>query len=199
MNKKLAMLFGPRGAGKTTICKMLVERHEMSKDYLDVEDFPVSYASHVKGNLRVHGDYSKDSRFNGFTDYYSLLGEHLKIEQVRNGTKNFSIAIKESTKRNESFIIEQPDYSPSLASTPFYKKIEDCGYEIYFFFINNNKEIQRNRIVKLGDKHLSNTIDLHDKMFDEYSKHHNNIIVLNTETPENTLDSVTKIEKYFDL
>lgn len=199
MNKKLAMIFGPRGAGKTTICKMLVERHEMPKDYLDIEDFPVPYASHVKGNVRIHGEYSKDSKFVGFTDYYDILGRKLKIRDIVIGEKTFNIAVKESMKRNENFIIEQPDYSYVLATTPFYRRIKRNGYEICFFFINNDKEIQKNRIIELRDEHLVNTIDLHDRMFETYSNYQSNIVTLNTETLENTLDSVKKIEKYFDL
>lgn len=204
MNKKFGMLFGPSSAGKTTMLKNIVDKNVMDKKLHFIPESSFPFVSHQTNNFRIYGNYVKNERHVGFADYYATKYGRYICHSDNWFFKGFNHGIQSQV----SFLMEHT-FDSSFADYKLFNKMQHEGYEIKFFFIENGKKFSEERLISDEKKHRNDkkfidklllTINLHYKHFHEYeSLQKDNIVILNTKTTEDTLNSIKVIENYFDL
>ena len=186
-NSKLIIISSPSGAGKTTLCKLLIKKMKNI-------NLSISYTSRNKRLNEVDG---KDYYFITKKKFEKLRKQNFFIETATNFNNLYGspfINITLSKKRNQHILFDI-DWKGARKIRKNYKKIDI----IDFFILPPSKSELKRRLVKRGRDNkkeislrLSYAID-EMKHFSEYQ------YVLINEKVHKTVNEIKKIIEYHQL
>ena len=186
-SNKLIIISSPSGAGKTTLCKLLLKR-------LNNIELSISYTSRNKRLNEVNG---KDYYFVTKNKFENLKRKNYFIETAKNFNNFYGspfINIK-NAKKNHRHILFDIDWKGARKIRKFYKK-ENI---IDFFILPPSKSELKRRLIKRGrdnskeiNLRLSYALD-EMKHFKEYK------YVLINKNIKNTVNDIKKILEYYEL
>jgi len=184
---KLIIISSPSGAGKTTLCKLLLKK-------LNNIELSISYTSRNKRLNEIDG---KDYYFVTKNKFDKLKRENFFIETAKNFNNFYGspfINIKNAKKKYRHILFDI-DWKGARKIRKFYKK-ENI---IDFFILPPSKLELKRRLIKRGrdnnkeiNLRLSYAID-EMKHFKEYK------YVLINENIKNTVQDIKTIIEYYDL
>ena len=186
-NSKLIIISSPSGAGKTTLCKLLIKKMRNI-------NLSISYTSRSKRLNEING---KDYFFISKKKFVMLKNKNFFIETATNFNNLYGSPFKNislSRKRNQHILFDI-DWKGARKIRKNYKK-EDV---IDFFILPPSKTELKRRLVKRGrdnnqeiNLRLSYAID-EMKHYKEYK------YVLINEKVQNTVNEIKKIIEYHEL
>ena len=186
-NSKLIIISSPSGAGKTTLCKLLIKKMKNI-------NLSISYTSRSKRLNEING---KDYFFISKKKFMMLKNKNFFIETATNFNNLYGSPFKNislSRKRNQHILFDI-DWKGARKIRKNYKK-EDV---IDFFILPPSKTELKRRLVKRGrdnnqeiNLRLSYAID-EMKHYKEYK------YVLINEKVQNTVNEIKKIIEYHEL
>ena len=186
-NRKLIIISSPSGAGKTTLCKLLIKKMRNI-------NLSISYTSRSKRLNEING---KDYFFISKKKFVMLKNKNFFIETATNFNNLYGSPFKNislSRKRNQHILFDI-DWKGARKIRKNYKK-EDV---IDFFILPPSKTELKRRLVKRGrdnnqeiNLRLSYAID-EMKHYKEYK------YVLINEKVQNTVNEIKKIIEYHEL
>ena len=186
-NSKLIIISSPSGAGKTTLCKLLIKKMKNI-------NLSISYTSRSKRLNEING---KDYFFISKKKFMMLKNKNFFIETATNFNNLYGSPFKNITlsrKRNQHILFDI-DWKGARKIRKNYKK-EDV---IDFFILPPSKTELKRRLVKRGrdnnqeiNLRLSYAID-EMKHYKEYK------YVLINEKVQNTVNEIKKIIEYHEL
>ena len=186
-NNKLVIISSPSGAGKTTLCKLLLKK-------ISNISLSISYTSR---NKRLNEKHGKDYYFVTEKKFKLLEKKNFFIETANNFNNLYGSPFKNislSRKRNQHILFDI-DWKGARKIRKYYKK-EDV---IDFFILPPSKTELKRRLVKRGrdndqeiNLRLSYAID-EMKHYKEYK------YVLINEKVQNTVNEIKKIIEYHEL
>ena len=186
-NSKLIIISSPSGAGKTTLCKLLIKK-------MNNINLSISYTSRSKRLNEVDG---KDYYFINKKKFLLLKQKNFFIETAKNFNNYYGSPYKNinlSNKRKE-FLLFDIDWKGARKIRKNYKKDEI----IDFFILPPSKSELKRRLVKRGrdnkkeiNLRLSYAID-EMKHYSEYQ------YVLINEKVHKTVNEIKKIIEYKQL
>ncbi len=186
-NSKLIIISSPSGAGKTTLCKLLIKKMKNI-------NLSVSYTSRSKRLNEING---KDYYFISKHKFQKLKNENFFIETANNfnnlyGSPKRNITI---SKRRKKHILFDIDWKGARKIRKNYKK-DDI---IDFFILPPSKSELKRRLVKRG-RDNNKEINLRLSYAIEEMKHYNEYkYVLINEKIQNTVNEIKKIIEYNEL
>ena len=181
INKKLIIISSPSGAGKTTLCKLLIKKMKNL-------NLSISYTSRSKRLNEVHG---KDYYFVSKNKFEDLKKKNFFIETATNFNNLYGSPFKNIalSKKKNNHILFDIDWKGARKIRSKYKK-DDI---IDFFILPPSKSELKKRLVKRGTDNkkeinlrLSYAID-EMKHFNEYK------YVLVNEKVQSTVKEIKKI------
>ena len=186
-SNKLIIISSPSGAGKTTLCKLLIKKMKNI-------DLSISYTSRKKRLNEIHG---KDYFFISKKKFDYLKNKNFFIETAKNFNNFYGSPfknIKKSDKKNNHILFDI-DWKGARKIRRFYNKKNILD----FFILPPSKSELKKRLIKRGtDKkeeialRLSYAIN-EMKHYKEYK------YVLINDNVMTTVNSIKKIIEYNDL
>ena len=186
-NSKLIIISSPSGAGKTTLCKLLIKKNKNI-------NLSISYTSRSKRLNEING---KDYYFVTKENFENLKRKNYFIETAKNFNNFYGSPFKniiESQKRNQHLLFDI-DWKGARKIRKNYKKIDI----IDFFILPPSKSELKRRLVKRGrdnkkeiNLRLSYAID-EMKHYSEYQ------YVLINEKVHKTVNDIKRIIEYNEL
>ena len=186
-NSKLIIISSPSGAGKTTLCKLLIKKMKNI-------NLSISYTSRSKRLNEVNG---KDYYFINKKKFESLKKNNFFIETATNFNNLYGSPIKNiilSKKRNKHILFDI-DWKGARKIRRNYIK-DDI---IDFFILPPSKSELKRRLIKRG-RDNKKEIDLRLSYAIEEMKHYNEYqYVLINEKVHKTVNDIKKIIEYHQL
>ena len=186
-NSKLIIISSPSGAGKTTLCKLLIKKMKNI-------NLSISYTSRSKRLNEVDG---KDYYFINKKKFESLKKNNFFIETATNFNNLYGSPIKNiilSKKRNKHILFDI-DWKGARKIRRNYIK-DDI---IDFFILPPSKSELKRRLIKRG-RDNKKEIDLRLSYAIEEMKHYNEYkYVLINEKVHKTVNEIKKIIEYHQL
>ena len=186
-NSKLIIISSPSGAGKTTLCKLLIKKMKNI-------NLSISYTSRSKRLNEVDG---KDYYFINKKKFQSLKKKNFFIETATNFNNLYGSPFRNITisKKKNKHILFDIDWKGARKIRKNYKKVDI----IDFFILPPSKSELKRRLVKRGrdnkkeiNLRLSYAID-EMKHYSEYK------YVLINEKVHKTVNEIKKIIEYHQL
>ena len=187
INNKLIIISSPSGAGKTTLCKLLLKKMKNLT-------LSVSYTSRSK---RLNEINSKDYFFVSENKFKNLIYKNFFIETAKNfnnyyGSPYKNVKIAQKNKKNLLFDI---DWKGARKIRKKYNK-ENI---IDFFILPPSKTELKKRLIKRGRDNYKE-INLRLSYAINEMKHYNEYkYVLINENVQQTVDDIKMIIKYDDF
>ena len=184
---KLIIISSPSGAGKTTLCKLLIKK-------MKNVNLSISYTSRSKRLNEAHG---KDYFFVSKIKFQNLKKNNFFIETAKNFNNLYGSPFKNINKfkKKEQHVLFDIDWKGARKIRRYYKNKNI----IDFFILPPSKTELKRRLVKRGrdnnkeiNLRLSYAID-EMKHFNEYQ------YVLINENIKNTVNDIKKIIEYHEL
>ena len=186
-NSKLIIISSPSGAGKTTLCKLLIKKMKNI-------NLSISYTSRSKRLNEIDG---KDYYFINKKKFELLKKKNFFIETATNFNNLYGSPFKNislSKKRNKHILFDI-DWKGARKIRKNYKK-DDI---IDFFILPPSKSELKRRLVKRG-RDNKNEIDLRLSYAIDEMKHYSEYkYVLINEKVHKTVNEVKKIIEYHQL
>ena len=186
-NKKLIIISSPSGAGKTTLCKLLVKKMKNIS-------LSISYTSRNKRLNEING---KDYLFVSKEKFAKLKKQNYFIETARNFNNFYGSPFKNISKSNKKikFILFDIDWKGARKIRSVYNKKNI----IDFFILPPSKSELRRRLVKRG-RDNSKEISLRLSYAMDEMKHYKEYkYVLINENIHQTVNYIIKIIEYNQL
>ena len=187
VNSKLIIISSPSGAGKTTLCKLLVKKMQNI-------NLSISYTSRNKRLNEVNG---KDYHFVSKRKFEILKKKNFFIETATNFKNLYGSPYKNiylSNKRNQHILFDI-DWKGARKIRKNYKKDEI----IDFFILPPSKTELKRRLIKRG-RDNNQEINLRLSYAMEEMKHFKEYkYVLINEKVQNTVNQIKKIIEYHQL
>ena len=186
-NSKLIIISSPSGAGKTTLCKLLIKK-------MNNINLSISYTSRSKRLNEVDG---KDYYFINKKKFLLLKQKNFFIETAKNFNNLYGSPFKNihlSKKRNQHLLFDI-DWKGARKIRKNYKK-DDV---IDFFILPPSKSELKRRLIKRG-RESSKEINLRLSYAIKEMKHYNEYkYVLINEKVQKTVNEIKKIIEYNQL
>ncbi len=186
-SNKLIIISSPSGAGKTTLCKLLIKKMKNI-------NLSISYTSRVRRSNETHG---KDYYFINKKKFELLKKKNYFIETATNFNNLYGSPIKNialSKKRNQHLLFDI-DWKGARKIRRNYKK-DDI---IDFFILPPTKSELKRRLIKRGSEN-NKEINLRLSYAIDEMKHYNEYkYVLINEKVQKTVDEIKKIIDYHQL
>ena len=186
-NKKLIIISSPSGAGKTTLCKLLLKK-------MKNVNLSISYTSRNKRLNEVNG---KDYFFVSKEKFDKLKKQNYFIETARNFNNLYGSPFKNISKSNKKikYILFDIDWKGARKIRSFYNKKNILD----FFILPPSKSELRRRLVKRG-RDNTKEISLRLSYAMDEMKHYNEYkYVLINENIYQTVDYIKKIIEHNQL
>ncbi len=186
-NSKLIIISSPSGAGKTTLCKLLIKKMKNI-------NLSVSYTSRSKRLNEING---KDYFFISKKKFQTLKNKNFFIETANNFNNLYGSPIRNITlsKRRKEHILFDIDWKGARKIRKNYKK-EDI---IDFFILPPSKSELKRRLIKRGREN-NKEINLRLSYAIDEMRHYNEYrYVLINEKIQNTVNDIKKIIEYNEL
>ena len=187
ISSKLIIISSPSGAGKTTLCKLLIKKMKNIK-------LSISYTSRSKRMNEIDG---KDYYFVSKKKFEILKKKNFFIETAINFNNLYGSPLKNiniSRKRNQHILFDI-DWKGARKIRKNYKK-DDI---IDFFILPPSKSELKKRLIKRG-RDNNKEINLRLSYALEEMKHYNEYkYVLINEKVLNTVNEIKKIIEYHQL
>ena len=186
-NSKLIIISSPSGAGKTTLCKLLIKKMKNI-------NLSVSYTSRSKRLNEING---KDYFFISKKKFQTLKNKNFFIETANNFNNLYGSPIRNITlsKRRKKHILFDIDWKGARKIRKNYKK-EDI---IDFFILPPSKSELKRRLIKRGREN-NKEINLRLSYAIDEMRHYNEYrYVLINEKIQNTVNDIKKIIEYNEL
>ena len=187
VNSKLIIISSPSGAGKTTLCKLLIKK-------MQNVNLSISYTSRNKRLNEVNG---KDYHFVSKEKFEKLKKKNFFIETATNFKNLYGSPYKNiylSNKRNQHILFDI-DWKGARKIRKNYKKDEI----IDFFILPPSKTELKRRLIKRG-RDNNQEINLRLSYAMEEMKHFKEYkYVLINEKVQNTVNQIKKIIEYHQL
>ncbi len=184
---KLIIISSPSGAGKTTLCKLLIKKMK----YISLS---ISYTSRNKRLNEIHG---KDYYFVTKNKFMELKEKNFFIETAKN-FNNFYGSPYNIIKRNNKnirYILFDIDWKGARKIRQNYKK-EDI---IDFFILPPSRLELKRRLIKRGTDN-NKEINLRLSYAIQEMKHYREYkYVLINENVQNTINDIKKIIEYNEI
>ena len=186
-NNKLIIISSPSGAGKTTLCKLLIKKMKNI-------NLSISYTSRAKRLNEIHG---KDYYFINKKKFNKLKKKNFFIETAVNFNNLYGspfVNITQSKKQNQHVLFDI-DWKGARKIRRNYKKNEI----IDFFILPPSKSELKRRLKKRGSEN-NKEINLRLSYAIDEMKHYNEYkYVLVNEKVQNTVNEIKKIIEYHQL
>ena len=186
-NSKLIIISSPSGAGKTTLCKLLIKKMKNI-------NLSVSYTSRSKRLNEING---KDYFFISKKKFQTLKNKNFFIETANNFNNLYGSPIRNITlsKKRKKHILFDIDWKGARKIRKNYKK-EDI---IDFFILPPSKSELKRRLIKRGREN-NKEINLRLSYAIDEMRHYNEYrYVLINEKIQNTVNDIKKIIEYNEL
>ena len=181
---KIIIISSPSGAGKTTLCKMLIKKLK----YLSLS---VSYTSRSRRLNEVHG---KDYYFVNKNKFLELKKKDYFIETAINFGNHYGSPLSNINKKNKNILFDI-DWK---GARKIRKKIEKNNIIDFFILPPSVKEL-KNRLIKRG-RDNSKDIDLRlSYALKEISHYKEYSYVLINQNIHQTVDDLIHIIKYHSI
>ena len=184
---KLIIISSPSGAGKTTLCKLLIKK-------IKNIDLSVSFTSRNKRLNEIDG---KDYYFVTKERFKSLVKRNYFIETAKNFNNYYGSPFKniqKSNKRNNHLLFDI-DWKGARKIRKKYNKKNILD----FFILPPSKTELRRRLIKRG-RDNNKEINLRLSYALDEMKHYNEYkYVLINENIQNTANDIKKIIEYYEL
>ena len=186
-NSKLIIISSPSGAGKTTLCKLLIKKMKNI-------NLSISYTSRSKRLNEVNG---KDYFFVSKKKFDNLKRNNFFIETATNFNNLYGSPFKNIilSKKRKKHILFDIDWKGARKIRRNYKKEEI----IDFFILPPSKTELKRRLVKRGrdnNKEISLRLSY---AIDEMKHYKEYKYVLINEKIQNTVNEIKKIIEYHEL
>ena len=186
-NSKLIIISSPSGAGKTTLCKLLIKK--MKNVHLSI-----SYTSRNKRLNEVNG---KDYYFVSKKKFEILKNKNFFIETAKNFNNYYGSPYKSilKSKKRKNHILFDIDWKGARKIRRNFKKSD----VIDIFILPPSKKELKRRLVKRG-RDNNKEIDLRLSYAITEMKHYSEYkFVLINENVQKTVNKIKKIIEYNDL
>ena len=186
-NSKLIIISSPSGAGKTTLCKLLIKKMKNI-------NLSISYTSRCKRLNEVDG---KDYYFITKKKFEKLKKQNFFIETATNFNNLYGSPIRNITlsKKNNRHILFDIDWKGARKIRKNYKQNDI----IDFFILPPSKSELKRRLVKRG-RDNKKEISLRLSYAIDEMKHYNEYqYVLINENVHKTVNEIKKIIEYHQL
>ena len=186
-NNKLVIISSPSGAGKTTLCKLLIKKMKNL-------NLSISYTSRNKRLNEVHG---KDYYFVSKKKFELLKNKKFFIETAKNFNNYYGSPFENiySSKKSNQNVLFDIDWKGARKIRSYYKKKNI----IDFFILPPSKTELKRRLIKRG-RDNKKEIKLRLSYAINEMKHYNEYrYVLINENVKNTVNEIKKIIEYNDL
>ena len=186
-NNKLIIISSPSGAGKTTLCKLLLKR-------MNNISLSISYTSRNRRLNEIHG---KDYFFVSRKKFLELSNNNFFIETAKNFNNYYGSPFKNITslKKNKEFLLFDIDWKGARKIRNNYNKNDI----IDFFILPPSKAELKKRLIKRGRDNYKE-INLRLSYAMKEMKHYNEYkYVLINENIHKTVDDIKKIIIYKSL
>ena len=184
---KLIIISSPSGAGKTTLCKLLIKNMRNL-------NLSISYTSRSKRLNEVHG---KDYYFVTKKKFETLSNKNFFIETAKNFNNFYGSPFKniENSKKNNKHILFDIDWKGARKIRRYFNKKNI----IDFFILPPSKKELKQRLVKRG-RDNKKEINLRLSYAIEEMKHYKEYkYVLINENVQKTVKDIKKIIEYDDF
>ena len=184
---KLIIISSPSGAGKTTLCKLLLKKMDNIK-------LSVSYTSRNKRLNEING---KDYYFVTEKKFYNLKNNNYFIETAKNFNNYYGSPYKNiiNAQKNKEHLLFDIDWKGARNIRKNYNKKNILD----FFILPPSKNELKKRLVKRG-RDNSNEINLRLSYAISEMKHYNEYkFVLINENVYKTVNEIKNIIKYSEL
>ena len=181
---KLIIISSPSGAGKTTLCKLLIKKMKNI-------NLSISYTSRNKRLNEIHG---KDYFFVTKNKFQSLKNQNFFIETAINFNNLYGSPFKNIllAKKNKKHVLFDIDWKGARKIRRNYNKNDI----IDFFILPPSKSELKRRLIKRG-RDNKNEIKLRLSYAIDEMKHYNEYkYVLINEKVQNTVSQIQKIIEY---
>tara|TARA_B100000575_G_C22855835_1_gene500446 strand:- start:111 stop:740 length:630 start_codon:yes stop_codon:yes gene_type:complete len=184
---KLIIISSPSGAGKTTLCKLLIKK-------MTNLTISISYTSRNKRLNEIDG---KDYFFVSLSEFNKLIKKNFFIETAKNFNNYYGSPYKNivNANKNKKYLLFDIDWKGARKIRKNYKR-ENI---IDFFILPPSKTELKKRLIKRG-RDNSKEIDLRLSYAINEMKHYNEYkYVLINENVKNTVNDIKKIIEYHNL
>ena len=187
IENKLIIISSPSGAGKTTLCKLLIKKMKNIS-------LSISYTSRNKRLNEING---KDYFFVSKKKFENLKKKNFFIETATNFNNLYGSPIKNITlsKKNKKHILFDIDWKGARKIRKKYKQNDI----IDFFILPPSKSELKRRLIKRG-RDNNKEINLRLSYAIDEMKHYNEYkYVLINEKVQNTVREIKRIIEYHEL
>ena len=187
IENKLIIISSPSGAGKTTLCKLLIKKMKNIS-------LSISYTSRNKRLNEING---KDYFFVSKKKFENLKKKNFFIETATNFNNLYGSPIKNITlsKKNKKHILFDIDWKGARKIRKKYKQNDI----IDFFILPPSKSELKRRLIKRG-RDNNKEINLRLSYAIDEMKHYNEYkYVLINEKIQNTVREIKRIIEYHEL
>tara|TARA_Y100001970_G_C14119953_1_gene795707 strand:- start:159 stop:788 length:630 start_codon:yes stop_codon:yes gene_type:complete len=187
IENKLIIISSPSGAGKTTLCKLLIKKMKNIS-------LSISYTSRNKRLNEING---KDYFFVSKKKFENLKKKNFFIETATNFNNLYGSPIKNITlsKKNKKHILFDIDWKGARKIRKKYKQNDI----IDFFILPPSKSELKRRLLKRG-RDNNKEINLRLSYAIDEMKHYNEYkYVLINEKIQNTVREIKRIIEYHEL
>ena len=184
---KLIIISSPSGAGKTTLCKLLIKK--MKNITLSI--------SYTSRNKRLNEENGKDYYFVSKEKFLKLKQKNYFIETAKNFNNLYGSPFKNInlSKRNKTHILFDIDWKGARKIRSHYNKQNI----IDFFILPPSKTELKRRLIKRG-RDNNKEIDLRLSYAFKEMKHYNEYkYVLINQNVKKTVNEIKKIIEYNEL
>ena len=184
---KIIIISSPSGAGKTTLCKLLIKKMKNIS-------LSISYTSRNKRLNEING---KDYYFVTRNKFEKLRKKNFFIETAKNFNNFYGSPFKNINKsiRNKQHILFDIDWKGARKIRRNYKKEEI----IDFFILPPSKTELKRRLVKRGRDNKKEISLRLSYALDEMKHYKEYKYVLINEKIQNTVNEIKKIIEYHEL
>ena len=187
ISNKLIIISSPSGAGKTTLCKLLIKKMKNI-------NLSISYTSRSKRLNEIDG---KDYFFVSKKEFAKLKKKNFFIETANNFNNMYGSPFKNihKSKKNKSNLLFDIDWKGARKIRRYYKNKN----VIDFFILPPSKAELKRRLVKRG-RDNNKEINLRLSYAIDEMKHYSEYrYVLINENVQNTVNDIIKILEYNEL
>ena len=186
-NSKLIIISSPSGAGKTTLCKLLIKKMKNI-------NLSVSFTSRSKRLNEVNG---KDYYFVNKKEFESLKKKNFFIETAKNFNNLYGSPFRNisSSKKNNKHILFDIDWKGARKIRRNYNKNDI----IDFFILPPSKSELKRRLIKRGRDNKKEISLRLSYAIDEMNHYNEYKYVLINEKVQNTVNEIRKIIEYHQL